>query len=241
MPLLKRATEQTQSEWKPVPEGLWRWTLGKPELVPPDKYGYRVRFRLTLTQLEQARLAAEYGSPDEGVQQSWRSNYSVGLSLGYVDRTGQYKTTKLIDFLAAVLGSTNSKKFRDWIAAGGGPPRPEDLDDQRAELEATTEWLGWWEDLEVYGTIRHADSADGTTTYANFAGPMAVGSLPGQKEDDYQAHCRGKLRALMADSGATREAKHQDERLAASMNAPPAERFTADGKPALADQDDLPF
>lgn len=242
--LLRRANESTQSDWRPVQEGLWRFVIGKPELKLSEKFGnYQVRFPLQLTLNEQTRLTNEHGAPDEGVQQSWRTSYTVGLSLGYVDKLGQYKTTKLVDFLAAGIGSGQSKKFREWIAQGGGPPRPADLGDQQAELSEIEEWLGWWENLEVYGTIRHQDSADGTTTYANFAGPMAVGSLPGQKDDDYQAHGRGKLRAIIAASGDTREELNRDERLAAAT--PPAEQFTAEGNAVKRKVDDdlpeLPF
>ncbi len=204
MPLLKRATDQTQSQWLPTAEGLWRWVIGVPELKLSEKYGnYQVRFPLVLTQTEQARMKADLGDPPEGMMQSWRTSYTVGLSLGYVQRDGQYKSTKLVDFLAAALGSGATKKFREWIANGGGPPRPDDMDDQKAELDGVSEWLKWWENLEVYGTITHREG-DGTT-YANFAGPLPVGSLPGQKDNDYDAHGRGKLRAIMAESGETRE------------------------------------
>jgi hypothetical protein len=240
MPLLKRASEQTQSDWRLLPEGVARFIIGKPELFLDEKYGnYRVRFPLSLPPSEQDRIFEELGKPEDGIQQSYRANYRVGLSLGYVDKTGTYKTTKLVDMLASAFGSTNSKKFREWIANGGGPPRPADLDDQQGELACISDWLDWWEGLELYGTIRHQDSADGSTTYANFAGPMAIGSLPGQKDDDYQAHGRGKLRALIAESGDQREDKHREERLEAQG----FERFTPDGKAVRTSgpDDELPF
>jgi hypothetical protein len=41
--------------------------------------------------------------------------------------------------VAACLGIGQTKKFREWIAQGGGPPRPDDLDDKKAELD----WLKW--------------------------------------------------------------------------------------------------
>ena len=122
MSLLRRADEQTQSEWLPVAEGLWRWLVGVPELKLSEKFGnYQVRFPLQLKSEEQSRLLTEVGKPPEGMQQSWRTSYTVGLSLGYVRRDGQYKSTKLVDFLAACLGAGNTKKFREWIAQGGGP------------------------------------------------------------------------------------------------------------------------
>lgn len=231
MTLLRRATEQQQTDWIPVPEGLWRWLLGKPEVLVPDKFGYRVRFPLTLTEAEKKRLEAEHPREDisdEGVQQSWRTSYTCGLSLGYIKRDGQYQSTKLIDMLAACLGSQNSRKFREWIAGGGGPPRPDDPDDQQMEIDEISDWLGWWDNLEVYGSIRHNTNEAGQT-FANFAGPMPVGSLPGQKDDEYQAHGRGKLRAIISESEAGQE---KPQPVAASTK--PAVQYTADG-------DEIPF
>ena len=206
-----------------------------------EKYGnYQVRFPLQLKSEEQSRLLTEIGKPPESMQQSWRTSYTVGLSLGYVRRDGQYKSTKLVDFLAACLGAGNTKKFREWIAQGGGPPRPVDLNDQKAELDAIAEWLRWWENLEVYGTIAHR-AGEGDQVFANFAGPMPVGSLPGQKDNDYDALGRGKLRAIIAESGETREEKSRDQRVAAAAkDRPPAQRYTSDGKPAE-ELSELPF
>ena len=237
--VLRRANESTQSDWRPVAEGLWRWIIGVPELKLSEKYGnYQVRFPLQLTEPERARLMAEHPlngvQQQDGVQQSWRTSYTVGLSLGYVQRDGQYKSTKLIDFLAACLGSGQTRKFREWIAQGGGPARPDDLNDQKAELKAIEEWLKWWENLEVYGTITHREG-DGTT-YANFAGPMPAGSIPGQKDPDYDALGRGRLRAIVAESGETRETHSREHR---GVETPPAQQFTQDGKEV--DNRELPF
>lgn len=232
MTLLKRATDQQQSEWTPVPEGLWRWIVGEPELKLSEKYGkYQVRYPLSLTPTEKERLEAEHGEAPEGTQQSWIASYYTGLSLGYL-KDGAYVTTKMIDFLAACLGSTNGKKFRGWVANGGGPPAPEDKDDQQAELENIGEWLKWWEGLEVYGTITHTYDKDGRL-WARWAGPMAVGSLPGQKDDDYQAHGRGKLRAMLAEIDVANELVG-----AAAAKAPekPSARAVLEE-----DLDDLPF
>lgn len=243
MTLLRRATDQQQSEWNPVPEGLFRWIVGIPELKLSEKFGkYQVKFPLMLTKAEQERIKQEHGDPPEGIQQSWRANYYVGLSLGYVQKDGQYKPTKLIDFLAACLGHTNTKKFRAWVAAGGGPPAPEDKDDQKAELDNITEWLGWWENLEVYGTVTHAeDSQVAGQVWARWAGPMPVGSLPGQADADYQALGRGKLRAMLAET----EMAEQLVTTPASQvvtSAPPAQQFTATGEQVLPeDLEDLPF
>lgn len=236
MTLLKRANDQTQSEWIPVPEGLWRWIVGAPELKLSEKYGnYQVRFPLVLTQNEKARLEKDEGQAPDGMQQSWRTTYSTGLSLGYIQKDGQYKSTKLIDFLAACLGAGNTKKFRDWVSRGGGPPRPDDLNDQAAELREIEEWLKWWDNLEVYGSIRHNQGESGIV-YANFSGPMPVGSLPGQKDNDYDALGRGKLQAIIAESGEKREDHSRESRGLAVVA--PAQRFTSNGDEV---DDELPF
>lgn len=226
MPLLKRATEERKQEWRPVYEGVYRWVLGKPEVRESpqwkDKDGkpkLNVRFPLELTLDERTRMLEEHGEPPDGIMQSYRASYTCGLSLGYIDdKTGQYNTTKLVDFLAACLGSTNARKFREWISQGNGPTQS---DDAELELQEITDWLNFWDNLEVYGSIRHEeDKQKPGVMWATFAGPMAVGSLPGQKDDDYQAHGRGKLRAIIAESEADRKPTEQEviERATAAVN-----------------------
>src|SRR4051812_43202799 len=124
MAILARATESQQSEWRNIFDGVWRWRLNKPEIKEDQKYGgYKAHFRLVLTADEQARLTREHGEPDGDVKQSWGITYRTGLSLGWFDKaTGKYNTTRLVDFLAAVYGAENGKKFRKWIEAGNGPP-----------------------------------------------------------------------------------------------------------------------
>src|SRR5215467_585606 len=108
MPLLRRADEQTQSEWRTLPEGVMRFHLGKPEVRLQEKWGsYQVRIPLELPNDEQERILDEMPPLAPGQQQSFRCWYSPGLSLGYVQNDGQYKSTRLIDMLAACLGSTN--------------------------------------------------------------------------------------------------------------------------------------
>jgi hypothetical protein len=251
MTVLRRATDQQQSEWSPLPEGLWRFVLGLPELTQSAKYGsWQVRFPLVLTESEQQRLTDEWGDPPEGTQQSWRTIYYVPLKLGYV-KDGVYESTKLIDMLAAALGSNNGKRFREWIGSGGGPPRPEDRDDDRAELALIGEWLRWWEDLQVYGTIAHRPGANGNV-WANFTTPMAVGSLPGQPDAEYQAHGLQKLRSIIAESHpelatpavAPTQAQRPVQRRQTATADRPAERYTQGGvrvQERPEEPDDLPF
>jgi hypothetical protein len=242
MSLLKRATESSQSEWAPTPEGLWRWVLDKPELNLSPLFGsWQVKFPLQLTPAEQERLKADYEAPPPGVLQSWRTSYITGLSLGYM-KDGAYVSTKLIDFLAACLGSANIKNFRNWVSKGGGPQRPEDKDDDKAEMELIRSWLGWWEGLEVYGSIRHEpDKKNPNQLWGRFGGPIPVGSLPGQPDPDYQAHARGKLRAMLIEAGVELPPDKRVPVAAAVVAAPPAQLFTPEGKEVAADDDDIPF
>lgn len=239
--LLRRANENTQSIWLPVPEGLFRWIVGVPTLKLSEQYGkYQVAFPMTLTKADQDRVKDEVGEAAEGEMQSWRATYNTGLSLGWF-KDGAYQSTKMVDFLAFCLGTGNTKDFRKWISTGGGPPRPEDKDDDQAELEAIGEWLKWWENLEIYGTIRHEDDKkDPGKKWARFGGPMPVGSLPGQKDEDYQALARGKLRLIKLESGETRVSGP-----VAGADSPPAEQYTAAGQrvttPPDDDPDELPF
>ncbi len=252
MTLLKRATDSKFGDtvWLPVPEGLFRWVIGQPTLKFNEKWGkYQITFPLTLTPDEITRVTAEHGEPKEGEMQSYRvpGGYSIGLSLGYF-KDGAYVTTKLVDFLCFSMGTKNAKDLRKFFEQGGGPPRPDDLDDQQAEIEAIVEWLKWFEGLEVYGSIQHKDDAvDKTKKWARFGGPMPVGSLPGQKDDDYQAFGRGKLRAIMADSGETRESHALEAKTAAREADKPAVQFTQKGEQVTTEDEaeeeahELPF
>jgi len=199
---MRRANEASEAEWRPVPAGVWRFRIN-PEIEVKfyeQWNAYRARFPLLLVTDEQTRLLEEYGKPPEGTQQSTRATpYMTGLSLGWPDKkTGAYKSTKLTDFLAACLGQTNQKRFFDWIAAGGGPKKAQDPDNPDEELQMITQWLGWFEDLEVLGSVRHEEDASGNV-WARFGGPMAVGSLPKQPEVEYQAIGLGKLRSMVAE------------------------------------------
>ncbi len=242
MTLLKRATDNTfgDTTWLPVPEGLFRWVIGVPTLKYNETWGnYQVAFPLSLTESEITRVKSEHGTPAEGEMQSYRTTYSTGLSLGYF-KSGSYVTTKLVDFLCFTLGNTNAKALRKFFEQGGGPPRPDDLDDQQAELEAICEWLKWFENLEVYGSIRHEDDKkDATKKWARFGGPIPVGSLPRDKDEAYQAFGRGKLRAILADSGETRES----HAIAAKADDKPPVQFTQDGTEVATDDGspELPF
>jgi hypothetical protein len=234
MPLMRRANEAQMNEWRPIPTGVWRFRINPgPELKFYEQWNqHRARFPLLLTTNEQTRLFEECGKPPEEVQQSTRTTYITGLSLGYPERTtGNYKSTKLVDFLAACLGQQNVKRFYDWIANGGGPPKIPDPDDQQAELDAIGQWLGWFEDLEVLGSIRHEEDAQGVI-WGRFGGPMAIGSLPGQREDEYQSIGRGKLRSMIAEYEASVEAhKSAPARVADDRRA---NAFATRERPAVA-------
>ena len=246
MPLFKRANEQSEQLWLPVPEGLWRWIIGAPELRMNERFGkYEVKFPLELTEEERARLMLETDDVyvPEGTQQSWRTQYTPGFSLGFMAADGQYRSTNLIDFMAAAVGHANGKRFREWIAAGGGYARPADKDDDKAELESIAHWLAWFENLELYGSIRHApDKQNPQKMWARFGGPMAVGSLPNQKDDAYQAIGRGKLRAMIAEwqaSGGGTTAPDAKKELVTAIQQETARARTAVAAPP--EDDDIPF
>lgn len=203
MSLLRRATESQfgeTTEWEPLAEGFRRFEIGHPELRYDTRGKLRVQFPLVLTPEEQKRQDDDLGPVEQGKMRSWRTSYRPGLSLGWIQQ-GQYQTTMLIDFLCAALGVENGKRFRKWIEEGGGPRRPADKDDAEAEQELILSWLGWWEGLQVFGTITHSEPDKLGRIWANFAGPMPIGSLPGQPEPDYQSLCRGKFRAMREEAG----------------------------------------
>lgn len=239
--LLRRVTEsQGETEWKDLNEGFWCFEIGKPELAYDSKGKLRVKIPLLLTPEEQKRQTAEFGDPPEGIQQSWRATYRPTLNLGFRRKaTGVYEPSMLIDFLAAALGTENGKKFRKWVEDGGGPRQPDNPNDADAEKENITNWLGWWEGLLVYGTITHSDpDKDTGRVWVNFAGPMPLGSLPGQPEHEYQALCRGKYRAMRSENESADEPAPAPRPVArtatASTAGRPAVQFTADG-------DEIPF
>lgn len=218
---LRRATDSSDGDWIEVPEGLWRWVVTDVASVYSEKFrNDMVRFRLSLTDGEKHRLKSEQDDPPDGTQQSTSAWYRVGLSLGFL-KNGQYQSTRLVDFLATCFGSTNAKTFRSWIAKGGAPACI-DAEDSKEQVEGFAEWLRWWRDMEVYGTIRHESKGDGSGggVWVNFAGPLPVGSLPGQRDDDYQALGRGKLRALIAET----DGSDIEKPTAAAKSDPPEPR-----------------
>lgn len=237
MALMRRANDQQASEWNPPPTGVWRFEISPaPEVKYNERFSnYGARFPLLLVPSEQERLRDEFGKPPDGTQQSYRVSYTTGLSLGYFQRDGQYKSTKLIDFLEACVGAANGKRFREWIMGGGGPQKAADPDDPDEELKLIAEWLGWFEGLEVLGSIRHEEDSQGSV-WARFGGPMAIGSLPGQREDEYQAIGRGKLRSMIAEF----EASEQKKPKPVVATAPTSKkRSYAEAFPE--DKDDAPF
>ena len=244
MSILTRATERSQSDWRAIPEQMWRFRLGKPEVRPDQKYGgYNAIFPLSLTLDEQTRLLEQYGEPDPGTAQSTRTNYRTALKLGWF-KDNQYQTTRLVDFLCAVMGVEGGRKLRKWIEQGGGPPRPDDRDDQHAELALIEEWLGWWEDLEVFGTITHSTSSTTGSIWSNFGGPLPIGSLPGQPEPEYQSMCRGKLRAMLTEvqaDGTSVPAESTKATAAAIQQEVARARTAQQPRAPREEEDDVPF
>lgn len=253
MPVVRRATENSNTTWLPVPETpLARFVLVKPALRFSEKFGnWMVNFGLSLHPDWKDRLLPKVTLP-EFTQQSDRVFYSPGLTMGWI-KDGVYQSTNLVDFMTACFGTQGGKKFRKWIEQGGGPPRPLDRDDDKAEIQMIGDWLGWMEGLEVYGSIRHErDKANTGVMYPRFGGAMPIGSLPKEPEPDYQTLAEGKFRSMELEtksadeeyeafknngaSGTTRlPPGGPRQRTAApavpSQETPPAEQFDTHGRP----------
>lgn len=209
-----RERGQGESEWVPMAEGVYRFNIGKPAIaLSPFKNDdgsdkYRVEFPLALTEAEYER-AKSLTELQDGQQLSGRCWYRIGVAAKYplgFYRDGQYVSTKLADFFCVAFGSAQVSRARKYLAEGGGPDFAgcESYKDQLDRLEA---WLGWIEDMQVYGTISHSeDKKVPGKFWGNFGGPLAVGSLPNQAEPDYQALGKGKLRACMVESQPAAEA-----------------------------------
>lgn len=203
--ILKRSTEnQGGGEWQEMPEGLFRWVVGSPTVKKfsgNDKPS--IQFPLSLTEPEKERLKSDYGEPPEGTLQSWRpafGGYLVGCSLGWIDKTGVYHTTKLIDFICACFGNKNAARARKYFQDGGGPWLDAECTEEE-QMQQLTSWLAWYEGLEILGSVKHETGTKGLL--ARFGGPMPVGT-PGTlwgADANYQTHGRGKLRMIMLQDG----------------------------------------
>jgi hypothetical protein len=244
-PILRRATEnQGGSEWRELPDGVYRWIVGRPTIQKSEQFqNLNVNFPLTLTEDEKKRVADDYGDPPEGTLQSWRpafGGYRCGLSLGYVQRDGSYKSTKLVDFFCSLFGATNATKAREWIAAGGGPL----LDGEESEsiqIQQLESWFGWCEGLELLGSIKGEPGKQQGDRLARFGGPMPIGTsgTTWGKDPEYQALGLGKLRAIMAstDSGHVEVSAAE---IGVAAGAEVAARYNGQGEPLneSADEDE---
>ena len=241
MPVTRRATENENTVWVPLPEiPLATFVLAKPSLRFSDTFGtWSINFGLALHPDSRAQFLPKRELP-KNTQQSDRAFYSAGPSVGYF-KDGAYVTTKLVDFMAACFGLEGGKKFRDWIEGGGGFPRPIDRDDDKAELQMMEDWLSWMEGLQVYGSIRHEkDKQNAGQVRARFGGPLPLGSLPGTPEAEYQALALGKFRSMRVETEQADNAYEESKKVKsikgkaltpdnALPEAPPVQQFTADG------------
>lgn len=236
-PMESRERGQGEGEWVPMAAGLWLFKLGRPSIRlsgfknddGTDKY--RVEFPLQLTDEEYERARQE--TPVEhGQQVSGRVWYRVGLGAKYplgFYRDDKYVSTKLADFVCAAFGSKQVTKVRRYLEAGGGPDWSA-CEDYGAQIAALEDWLGWLEDMQLYGSVTHDDKrATGGRVWAVFGGPLPVGSIPGQPKPDYQAFGAGKLRAMT--TGDEPEPSHRD--------GAAAEQGIEEGLAAKAEQPEL--
>jgi hypothetical protein len=205
--MARPANDNRATEWIELPEGIWRMSIGAPTIKEKvSKWGTypELVFPLTLTEKEQERLVAQVGEPPEGKQQSYRAwiRGKEATACGYY-KGGQYQQTDcgLAQLMCAAVGSGNSRKVREWMAAGGVPPLTPDQT-QEAEWAELIAWYSWFENLEVYATIRHDPSTSNPgQVYSHVVAILPVGSLPGQPETTYQQMCAGKVRTMLGLAG----------------------------------------
>ena len=243
--IMRRSTEnQGGGEWQEMPEGLFRWVVGSPtvkKFAGNDKPS--IQFPLSLTEPEKERLKAEYGEPPEGTLQSWRpafGGYLVGCSLGWIDKTGAYHTTKLIDFICACFGNKNAARARKYFQDGGGPWLDAECTEEE-QMQQLTSWLAWFEGLELLGSVKHETGTKGLL--ARFGGPMPVGT-PGTlwgADPNYQTHGLGKLRMVMLQDGVSDDEPARDEApkpIAAGQEVPDIEVDQMNNDPPSDDDDE---
>ena len=205
--MAKPAQQNQQSEWLPMPEGMWRFVIGKPiiqERVSQWGTWPELTFPLTLTEAEQERLISLHGEPAQGQQQSYRLwiRGKEATACGYY-KAGAYQQTDcgLAQLMCAAVGAANARRLREWMSAGGVPPlSPNQTEDEEwAELIS---WYSWFENLEVYATVRHdPDKKIPGKVWPRCAAILPVGSLPNQPETEYQQACAGKVRTMINLAG----------------------------------------
>ncbi len=210
--MARSATENKQAEWIDLPETMWRFVIGAPTIKEKTtKWGTwpELVFPLTITEKEQERLVQTYGEPPAGKQQSYRAwvRGKEETACGYYNNKGIYTQTDcgLAQLMCAAVGASNTRKLREWMAAGGVPPLTPGQT-QEAEWAELLSWYSWFENMEVYATIRHDPSTSNPgQVYAHIVAILPVGSLPGQPEPVYQQMCAGKVRTMLGVAGASQE------------------------------------
>lgn len=208
MALTKPATQNTASEWLPMAEGMWRFTVGAPQIrEKASQWGdyIELTFPLTLTESEQERLIQQVGEPGQGQQQSYRVwvRGKVVTAMGYF-KGGKYQTTDcgLAELMCAAVGASGAKTLRQWMMDGGVPFVSPDATEAE-EIEELISFYSWFENLELYATIRHdPDKNDKTKVWPRIQALLPIGSLPGQAEENYQRSCIGKVRSITSGNPA---------------------------------------
>lgn len=206
MAFTKPATQNSSTEWRNVPEGMWRFVVGKPVIgMHKSQYGdyMGLAFPLELTKTEQQRLFDIHGAPPEGQQQSYRVQVrgKLATAMGFY-RSGRYETTKcgLAEMMCAAVGATNAKTLREWMI-NGGVPFVTDGATEEEEIDELINFYSWFENLELYATLRHEPDKTGKL-WARIEAFTAVGALPGQPEQQYQQRCANKVLSITSGNPA---------------------------------------
>lgn len=197
MPFTKPATANSSTEWRNVPEGTWRFLVGKPVIgMHKSQFGdyMGLAFPLELMKAEQVRLFDAHGAPPEGQQQSYRIQVRGKLStaMGFY-RSGKYETTKcgLAEMMCAAVGAGSSRALREWMSNGGVPFVSADASEDE-EIQELVSFYSWFENLELYAKVRHEPDKTGKI-WTRIESFTALGEPPGPTEQAYQQACGNKV------------------------------------------------
>lgn len=206
MPLTKPATANSSTEWRNVPEGMWRFLIGKPVIsMHKSQYGdyMGLAFPLELTKAEQQRLFDIHGAPPDGQQQSYRIQVrgKLATAMGFY-RSGKYETTKcgLAEMMCSAVGTANARTLREWMT-NGGVPFVSDGATEEQEIDELINFYSWFENLELYATIRHEPDKVGKM-WPRIESFTSLGALPGQPEQQYQQACANKVLSITSGNPA---------------------------------------
>lgn len=239
VPFTKPATANSSTEWRNVPEGTWRFIIGKPVIsMHKSQYGdyMGLAFPLELTKAEQVRLFDAHGAPPDGQQQSYRISVrgKLATAMGFY-RSGKYETTKcgLAEMMCAAVGTSNSRTLREWMT-NGGVPFVTDGATEEEEIAELVNFYSWFEELELYAKVRHEPDKTGKM-WTRIESFTSLGDPPGPPEQHYQQTCANKVLRITSGNPAP-----QTEAAAVDPEPPQPEPVPAAAPPRTNNQPAIP-